>query len=195
MEREEPLSARATSAANQRTGQQQLQPVRIPRQLADFKSAEVPLTSTPRVPADRFARIVGVSDPRDTGDSLLCHFRPQKHKHGHWYPEQWEQDDELGAYLCTAAAVLQFRDTPTAAPRDWECREEFKDIDGQASLSFREFGGAEERTLPVSGYRGGEVSPATKGSRGVCNPTLSTHPSITVYGPPMGPHPTPFSEV
>lgn len=53
-----------------------------------------------------------------------------------------------------SSVAISIFDTPTAAPRDWECREVFKDADGQAILALREFGGAEERTLPVSGYRG-----------------------------------------
>lgn len=115
-------------------GQQQLRPVPIPRHVSHFSTAACPLSTVHQVVADPMLRVVGVSDPREKGLSLLCHFRAPTHTHGHWFPEQWEDDRALGVYLCQAATVISMRATTEEPTRSWECMEVFTDHDQQVHM-------------------------------------------------------------
>ena len=137
-----------------RRGQQQLQPIIIPCHVQQFRCLESSVTTIRRVTADPLSRVVGVSDPRDQGKSLLCHFRPVAHQHAHWHPEQWAQDLLLGEYLCKSAAVLQIRMQPDEAARSWACTEAFRGDDGKALVRLTALHNQDSMTIPMSGYRG-----------------------------------------
>ena len=155
--------ARARMKLELLDGQQQLNVIRLTREQA-VAQASNPSSQRhipSRVVADRFQRIVGVSDQRITkrpGDKLvhsyMCHYAAPRHAKAQLPPEEWDDDMELGAFLCSAAASLTIVFLEPARVVQASCREAFVDANEEVQVAMRVDNTDEEFTVGVSGYRG-----------------------------------------
>lgn len=104
-----------------------------------------------KVTADKFRHIHMVMDQE--GDSILCSYAAPVHKKAHLAATEWNDEWQLGAYLCTGASTF-VAEFDHCAPARVQCQSLALDQSGRVTMTVQVLDDGTEAAIPVVGHLG-----------------------------------------